>query len=366
MNLQPRIRWLGLDLFRGVAAYAVVQVHSGDETWGIPVEPSATTFRLLLYFAVPFFLATSLFFSVRKAADSNTWSFWKARIDRILIPYAIWSAIYLIFRSVFFSLTHDFDRLQSLFQDPVSIIFFGGASYHLYFLPLLLTGTTLALVSRLLEKHKVNTRTLVVFAILSILLHTIVVASHNDFQLGSYVAFANLIESVSPEINQNNLVRFILVEISWIIRCLPYTLISMLLVRWLNKLDVKRFSNSISLVALSGFFLIIDVFRSALPDSIFDILIAYCLFLIAISISNFLKESRIAKSLGGCSFGIYLIHPILMNVVKPTLHHIFPNFSARISILSTLALCLPTFFLSWLVVSQLSRNHRLSKYLFGA
>ena len=48
-------RLAGIDLCRGLAAFAVILVHSGDETWGIPISNRAIQFRHLFYFAVPFF-----------------------------------------------------------------------------------------------------------------------------------------------------------------------------------------------------------------------------------------------------------------------------------------------------------------------
>lgn len=48
-------RLLGVDLFRGIAAYAVVFVHSGDESLGLPISQEAIFLRMLFYFAVPFF-----------------------------------------------------------------------------------------------------------------------------------------------------------------------------------------------------------------------------------------------------------------------------------------------------------------------
>ena len=55
----------GIDLCRGLAAFAVILVHSGDETWGVPISDRAIQFRHLLYFAVPFFSGASFSFSTK-------------------------------------------------------------------------------------------------------------------------------------------------------------------------------------------------------------------------------------------------------------------------------------------------------------
>ncbi len=63
--MEKKSRLLGIDLCRGLAAFVVVVVHSGDETWGVPVRYWALQFRLLFYFAVPFFLTVSFFFTTQ-------------------------------------------------------------------------------------------------------------------------------------------------------------------------------------------------------------------------------------------------------------------------------------------------------------
>ena len=194
-------RLLGIELCRGLATYAVILVHSGDETWGIPVDPNAVTFRLLFYFAVPYFLATAFYFMTANPEIGKSPKFWRSRVDRIVIPYACWTVIFLISRVIVFTLSHKPDRLQQLLQDPVSIIFLGGASYHLYFLPLLLAGTSLILLMPLLTKLKVSKYGLLFLSVVSIFSYHLLEASGNSFQLGTNVAFQSLLNSwqMTPE-----------------------------------------------------------------------------------------------------------------------------------------------------------------------
>lgn len=182
---------LGIELCRGLATYAVVLVHSGDETWGLPIRSSAIEFRLHFYFAVPFFLATAFYFMATKPQASLSLKFWRSKVERILIPYAIWSVLFLIFRIIIFTLSSKFDRLQQLLQDPLSIVFFGGASYHLYFLPLLLTGASLLLSISFLDKIKASKIYLLLFSALSIGLYQLLETSGNSFQLGWYLKVTN-------------------------------------------------------------------------------------------------------------------------------------------------------------------------------
>ena len=172
---QPKL--LGIELVRGLSTYAVILVHSGDQTWGLPIDPTAIQFRLFFYFAVPFFLATAFYFLPTKPDVVYSAKFWRSKVERILIPYVVWSAIFFIFRVVVFSLGRKPERLQQLFQDPLSIIFFGGASYHVYFLPLLATGTLLVLSIPLLARWRINTLGLMSIAIVSTVLYTLLEAS---------------------------------------------------------------------------------------------------------------------------------------------------------------------------------------------
>lgn len=102
MTIKSNKRLLGINLCRGFAAYAVVLVHSGDETLGLPISQEAIYLRMLFYFAVPFFLATSFYFLTAKPEIDTSKRFWSSRVDRIVIPYITWTLIYLLFRSFFF------------------------------------------------------------------------------------------------------------------------------------------------------------------------------------------------------------------------------------------------------------------------
>lgn len=361
-------RLLGIELCRGLATYAVILVHSGDETWGIPVDPNAVTFRLLFYFAVPYFLATAFCFMTANPEIGKSPKFWRSRVDRIVIPYACWTVIFLISRVIVFTLSHKPDRLQQLLQDPLSIVFLGGASYHLYFLPLLLAGTSLVLLMPLLTKLKVGKYGLLFLSVVSIFLYHLLEVSGNSFQLGTNVAFQSLLSSwqITPE--QYPLLRLVLVEVAWVIKCLPYFFIALTLNQFLQ--NAKSLNSAFtSVLWLFTFLLSNTLGKLFLPGALQEVLLAYTLLLFSISLSNYFQDNRIANlaaSVGVCSFGIYLIHPLLMNIVKPLVGRIMPGIITSISIHSMLLLSIPCFLISWLIVAYLSRNKLIATYLFGA
>lgn len=363
--MKPKL--LGIELCRGLSTYAVLLVHSGDETWGLPIDSSAITFRLFFYFAVPFFLATAFYFMTTKPDIGYSSKFWRSRVERLVIPYTIWSAIFLVSRVIVFTLDNKPDRLQQLLQDPLSIFFLGGASYHLYFLPLLFAGTSLVLLMPLLSKLKVGNYGLVILSVLSIFLYHLLEVSGNGFRLGKNVAFQSLLTSWQLNPEQYSWLRLASVEIAWIIKCLPYFFIALTLNQFLR--DTKSLRSVFATVGWAIAFVLSDSVGIFLPGVLQEVLLAYTLLLFSISLSNYLSVKKIANlaaSAGACSFGIYLIHPFVMNIVKPVVGRILPGVTAYITIFSMLMLSIPCFLVSWLVVIYLSRNKLTANYLFSA
>jgi peptidoglycan/LPS O-acetylase OafA/YrhL len=361
---QPRL--LGVDLCRGLAAYAVVLVHSGDETWELPISEAAIQFRLMFYFAVPFFLAAAFYFLTRKPAIDLSTKFWKSRIQRIVIPYATWSIIYLIVRSLFFLLADKPHRLGELFQDPLALIFFGSSSYQLYFLPLLLAGTSLLILAKYLIEHRTSSLALAALAVISIVINQIIYATGNDFRLGQGIAFSSILQGM-PNEPVYTIARGFLVELAWVARCMPYVFTALLLHRILRKSVFSRIrSGSLAILFLMLFFITTTIGKMWLPHSLQEVLVAYFLLIAGIFGSNNLRDNQFVASLGTCSFGIYLIHPIPMNLVKAMITKVFPALSQQVSVASMLTFSISSFLISWLFVSLLSRSRTISKYTFGS
>lgn len=361
-------RFLGIELCRGLSTYAVILAHSGDETWGIPILNNAIEFRLHFYFAVPFFLAAAFFFMTAKPEIAYSQRFWKSRLERIVIPYIIWSFIFLISRVIVFTLSKKFDRLQQLLQDPLSISFFGGASYHLYFLPLLMAGTFLMFSIKLFANPKINTFGLISFAMVSIIFYYLLEVTSNSFQLGNNIAFQALCSNWNINLEQNPLLRLILVEFSWVIRCLPYFFIALILHKLLP--EIKFLHNGSFTLGLAVSCLLCNILGlKFLPRALQEVIMAYLLLIFGISFSHHFRSTLItnlATSVGLCSFGIYLIHPFIMNVSKYFIGKILPGITSSISIPSMLVLSISCFLLSWASVTYLVKQKFISKYLFGA
>lgn len=368
MNSKSKPRLFGIDLFRGIAAYAVVLLHSGDASLGLPISQEAIALRLPFYFAVPFFLATSFYFLTSKDEIDTSPKFWRSRIDRILIPYAIWSVIFVIFRLSFFVQSQKMDRFWDYLKDPLGIFFFGGASYQLYFLPLLFTGTFLVLIAKYLQNLRINRLVIGILAIISIIIYELLFRSGNAFQLAPNTAFQSLIENFGINIGELPLLRIFLVPIAWVLACLPYLFMGIFLLPLFKQ--VSQWNNSSRLVGalVCGIVFILTSLAIfiGIPDTLKNILQAYSLLLLSIILSNYIKSGGVFQNIGLCSFGIYLIHPLVMQGVKGLFIKALPVLANEVSVLSIMTVSITCFLISWLVVAVLMKNKWIAKYALGA
>lgn len=365
-KVEKKPRLLGIDLCRGLAAFAVIVVHSGDESWGVPISYWALQFRTLFYFAVPFFLAVSFFFTTRNVGDNISLKFLTTKSQRILVPYAIWSIFYLIFGIIYFSITNQNERLNELIQDPVAIILLGSASYHLYFLPLLFAGILLIFPVNNLLKGRNGIKIIALLFIFSIITNQITVWSGNSFSLNPPVAFPSLLYSAELNPVSYQIVRFLFMQIAWMLKCLPYICLAIILNRLLIQFKTNIYKSESLLFLFFSIFVLVNAFRAEfILSELGPVVSAFSLLLFGICLSSFLKDSSIIRSLGNCSFGIYLIHPILKRVITIIFTFAVPKLTSQVTIVSILCFSIPTFLVSWLVVLILMQNKKVAKYMFG-
>lgn len=365
-KMENKRRLLGIDLCRGLAAFAVIVVHSGDETWGVPVSYWALQFRLFFYFAVPFFLAVSFFFTTQNLSKNISFQFWKTKFQRIIIPYVVWSIFYLVFGTTFSLITHQSDRINAWREDPISIIFFGSASYHLYFLPLLFSGTLLVFLLTNLIKRRNGIKIIVVLSIVSIIFNEIITLSGNSFQLNPPVAFTSLLNLIDPNSIEYQIARFFLMQVAWMLKCLPYLCIAIILNNLILRVNPSIFKNRSAVFLFFTIFIFANTFRARfIISELSPIIIAFSLLIFGICLSNYLKENNIIISLGNCSFGIYLIHPVLKRIITSILSFAIPQLAIKVTVFSILCFSITTFLVSWLVVLILMQNKQVAKYMFG-
>ncbi|HEY9768031.1 MAG TPA: acyltransferase [Coleofasciculaceae cyanobacterium] len=357
-------RFVGIDLCRGLAAFAVILVHSGDETWGVPISDRAIQFRYLFYFAVPFFLAASFYFGTTKSPLKISAAFWQKKLQRIVMPYLLWSIFYLVSKTIIFSFTDNTDLVQQLLSDPLAIIFMGAASYHLYFIPLLLAGTILLNLANYLTKQRNSILWLFLLSIISLIIYQLLILSNNNFDLDSYTAFPELMKLLQPNNILYQLWRIILVNLAWIIRCAPYFLIALLINELLKQNNYKWFYKKQNMAILFVLFLLTNVAgEKYLPNALSELIIAYSLLLWGIAISQYISNNALIANLGLCSFGIYLIHPFVKSAVEIILIKLVPQISQSVSIASILTYSILSFIISWMFIYLMQKNKLVSQYL---
>ena len=240
----------------------------------------------------------------------------------------------------------------------------GAASYHLYFLPLLISGTLLLYLARYIVKHRNSFWIISSGYLLSTFFYQWALVSDNSFSLGEYVAFPQLLDLLSPQTFSYSIIRIILVGFAWILRCLPYFFMALFLNhtfkignhRWL-------YYRQSSLCLILGFILLNAIEEKLMFKSFTKVAIAYSLLLFGISISKKIGNNWSIDSLGICSFGIYLIHPFIKSLVEPALAISIPSVMSSVSIVSMMIIASSTFILSWIVVGLLRRHKLLANFV---
>ena len=359
-----KARLNGIDLCRGLAAFAVILVHSGDETWGVPISETAIRFRHLFYFAVPFFLAASFYFGTKNLPVAIDKNFWQKKFKRIVVPYLVWSLFYIVMKAMIYSLTNKISEVQQLLRDPISLIFFGAASYHLYFIPLLLAGLCLFYLANFLAQQRDLNLVLSGFALFSLASYQLLINCQNDFNIDSGTAFPELLNLVSQSSLFYQPSRIALVYASWAVRCLPYLAIALLINHLLEKNIDRWLYTRRAIICLFVVCLVANAFAEQyLPQAVSEIIIAYSLLLFGIAVSHYLPNSDLITQIGACSFGIYLIHPFIKSIVEIGLTKIAPQVTQQVSILSILTYSTISFLASWLVIALLQKNKFISQYI---
>ena len=357
MPAQKRLN--GIDLFRGIAILAVIILHSDEGISNLPL-----IWQNILYFcgfAVPFFLATSFYLGVKKIYLSQRKYQLKERLFRLLQPYVVWTIIYLIYKSAKYYIVGDTQQLSNLIQDPIGVLVLGGATFHLYFLPLLISGTILLYVIQRLIK-KIELKTTIGLLSLSLLTYEFLLQSGNAFDLQASIAFQSLLQAENfTQINP--LVRITMTGVAWSLRCMPYIFLAAIL----NQLEINyklKFTWQVTAIALAIFIVVNCGYLAILPSSLLEIIRGYSGLIFALGLSNFIPNNPVISNLSICSFGIYLVHLIVVE----SLTAIDLKLEVSSQLLLTTNLMIFSFIslaISWIITSILLKRKLLSLLLFG-
>ena len=139
MSAQGNGKIFSIELGKFAAAFGVAMIHLAPNT---PAAEFITEVGSL--FPVYFFYASALHFTVRRTLRTENNSISRSlRVDRVLVPYFVWTAIYLALRIAKNAALPPVDNLSGWF----GLLFLGQSALHLYFIPQLVFFQVVAVAS---------------------------------------------------------------------------------------------------------------------------------------------------------------------------------------------------------------------------
>ncbi len=318
----------GFDLVRPIAAFSVVWIH-GCETsiWTKRLNP-------LNEYAVPVFIAISFFLFAGQVLSGRLDSFKDmamARFKRLMIPFFIWTLIYLAVRYAKAMFLH-----QPFEISPVETFLFRGSSYQLWYLPNLFY--LFLLFFPFLKAARRDTRT-ASFALLTVIALAVMIIFSNNAAITQADWFTRHVR-----------LYFVPSLVSAGIGMLYYLHYTSIQARY------DKTAQSIAPLLAVGLF-ILQFFVPHLVVSLLFIAVLFAWLLFQAK-----TDSPFIKRLSDNSMGIYLVHGIFLEGIKTGLgiaKHPVSGF------LPTVGLIVVVYILSYLTSALMSGNSVLRKYFMG-
>lgn len=274
---------------RGVAILAVVFIH----TLGITENNNLIiVIRQLINYAVPLFLFLSGFFC-RKQYESGKFDYKKSLI-KILVPYFMWSFL-LLLRVKFYNF-----NLSEILISLITARHFG-----IYYYIILLSQ--LIMLSPILLSKKFNAYILIITPISVLIYSYLRLKGHNIIFPFNVLFFWNVISFYYLGMYFDEVLKK-LKNINWYI--------TFLIISIFNSLETLYFYKS-----KETFDLAISQFKLSSLVMTFGLI----LFIIQNKrLKNFFKNKLLVK-LGDLSFGIYLIHALLIGILSKVVSKVIEN-----------------------------------------
>ncbi|SNX53595.1 acyltransferase [Thermoanaerobacterium sp. RBIITD] len=307
-----------IDILKGIAIISVLMIHTTSNAVVVLNKTSISYFILasinrLTQFAVPAFIFASAMLLMYNYGDKHDWGvFYKRRFKNVLFPYISWTIIYGAYLIVRYHMP-----LKSILT--VKNLLLGGMFYHMYFIVIIVQLYLLFPI--ILYIYKFINKNFYTVASAIIL-----------FQIADILIFKYLIYKYF----QNSSVLFI-TYISYIIAGMY---IGENIPKW-KKYYTKEGLITLFIALITGY-LFVDIslkifINKPVNLNLYNIYwytftLTASLFFMALStqISRYHRLSSFLINTGKLSFGIYLIHPLILDILmhflktgKPLLFDIY-------------------------------------------
>jgi len=152
-----------IEYIRGVSMLGVVGIHVGSQYLLNPTPNVhlVALFEIVSRFSVPIFFFVSAFglFYRMDAAEFAYGKFLRRRFKAVLVPYVVWSLLYLLHDRFFYGYA-----IVGGVSHAAEILAFGLAKYHLYFMVILIWFYLLMPLWIVLVRHMTPARLLMLLA----------------------------------------------------------------------------------------------------------------------------------------------------------------------------------------------------------
>lgn len=347
-------RLLGIDVGRGLAAYGVVVIHAfGNHPrswWAVKLG------GLFLAFAVPFFLASSLYLTVGRLRTRGTSGFLRGRVERLIVPYLMWTAIFVVVRGTLYVASGRRGDLYGLVASPLPLLLLGEASAQLYFIPLLLAGEVIAVALVALWGDRLGRPGLVVpLAAAGVALSWFDTLRRSE-------AVTRRGGPVGPYVVWNE-ARFVV----WVLPFLALALLFQLepVRRRIGALRPWAIALILAALAAIDLLTVFPELETVFPSNTRDLIVAFGALAAVIAVSPWVVAGRRLASLTACTFGIYLIHPLVTEFLEQVLTRTGVLRGVVISPAALAAFAAVAFFASWALVALTIRVPLLARLLYG-
>lgn len=135
-----------IDALRFFLFCAVVIAHMYTSDFVVKLQVSSVI-DALMRFCVPCFFMISGYFLPEKI--ENIWTYLKKSFVRLFTPFIFWEIVYNLLNCVFhFAITDPINSGMDIIKILARTVVFGGAAFHLWFLPSLWGCLAIVVVSR--------------------------------------------------------------------------------------------------------------------------------------------------------------------------------------------------------------------------